>query len=36
MLELKNELLEFSFDDEFGDNSGDSNDLDSVGVEQGK
>lgn len=36
MLELKNELLEFSFDDEFGENSGDSNDLDSVGVEQGK
>ena len=36
MLELKNELLDFSFDDDFGENSGDSNDLDSVGVEQGK
>lgn len=36
ILELKNELLEFSYDDEFGDNSGDSNDLDSIGVEQGK
>lgn len=36
MLELKNELLEFSYDDEFGENSGDSNDLDSISVEQGK
>lgn len=33
---MKNELLEFSYDDEFGENSGDSDDLDSVGVEQGK
>lgn len=33
---MKNELLEFSYDDEFGENSGDSNDLDSIGVEQGK